>query len=348
MADKYVAYVGTYTHENSIGIHVFDMDLEKGALKERSIIPINNPSYVAASKNGKYVYSIADEGLAAYSIDENGDLTEINKMWIGGMRGCFIETDSKNRYAFIAGFHDGKVTMMKLNDDGSIAGIADGIFHQAIGKSMLEKRLEPRVSCVRLTPDEKYLCVVEWGLNQVRIYEVDYKLGKLNLVDILRCGFNTAPRQIIFSNDGKFAYLLEEAANCILIYNYRVSKKGPVFEKISEFAILGKEDRMSSSYNIRISSDDAYVYTSMDGTNQVACMSRASDGSLTLESITPISGDFPKSIALFPDNQTIISLNHDTNEIRTFTIDHEKKTMYMKNIPLKVDKPNSIFIHKLV
>ena len=28
--EKYVAYVGTYTHENSIGIHVYDIDMVKG------------------------------------------------------------------------------------------------------------------------------------------------------------------------------------------------------------------------------------------------------------------------------------------------------------------------------
>ena len=29
MSDKYVAYVGTYTHEKSRGIHIYDMDVEK-------------------------------------------------------------------------------------------------------------------------------------------------------------------------------------------------------------------------------------------------------------------------------------------------------------------------------
>ena len=28
--DKYVAYVGTYTHGSSIGIHVYDLDVENG------------------------------------------------------------------------------------------------------------------------------------------------------------------------------------------------------------------------------------------------------------------------------------------------------------------------------
>ena len=28
--EKYVAYVGTYTHENSVGIHIYDVDVEAG------------------------------------------------------------------------------------------------------------------------------------------------------------------------------------------------------------------------------------------------------------------------------------------------------------------------------
>ena len=40
---KYVAYVGTYTHGNSKGIHVYDVDVETGVLTERSVTPINNP-----------------------------------------------------------------------------------------------------------------------------------------------------------------------------------------------------------------------------------------------------------------------------------------------------------------
>ena len=33
--EKYVAYVGTYTHENSVGIHIYDVDVANGSMKER-------------------------------------------------------------------------------------------------------------------------------------------------------------------------------------------------------------------------------------------------------------------------------------------------------------------------
>ncbi|MFR8812762.1 MAG: lactonase family protein [Lachnospiraceae bacterium] len=346
--EKYVAYVGTYTHENSIGIHVYDIDMEKGRLTERGVAPISNPSNIVVAHSGKYLYSIEDEGVASFSIDENGDLTKINQAWIGGMRACYVEIDSKDRYLFLAGFHDGKVTMMRLNEDGSIAGIADGVFHQGIGKSSVEKRMDPRVSCTKLTPDEKFLCAVDWGLNQIKIYEVDYAEGKLHLYDILRCPFSSAPRRICFSKDGKYAYVLEEATNIVEIYTYELHNGKPVFEKVADTSVQKKEDPLASGAAMEFASDGKYLYVSLDGSNEVVCLAVGEDGQLSIECNAKISGDYPKGIAILPDNKTLVSLNHDSNEIRTFTIDHEKKCVLMKNPPLKVDKPNSIVIHKLV
>ena len=73
--EKYIAYVGTYTHGSSIGIHLYDVDVEEGTLSERKVVPVNNSSYVVKSKNGKYLYSIADEGVAVFEIKPDGVVT---------------------------------------------------------------------------------------------------------------------------------------------------------------------------------------------------------------------------------------------------------------------------------
>ena len=80
--DKYVAYVGTYTHGSSIGIHVYDLDVENGYMTEREVVPVNNASHVAKSNDGKYLYSIADEGVEVLKIKEDGGLEPINKVGI--------------------------------------------------------------------------------------------------------------------------------------------------------------------------------------------------------------------------------------------------------------------------
>ena len=105
---KYVAYVGTYTHGTSKGIQVYDVDVENGTLTERSEVEVSNASHLAVSKNGKYLYSIEDEGVAVFERDENGDLSRINSVDINGMRGCYLATDVDGRYLYVAGYHDGR------------------------------------------------------------------------------------------------------------------------------------------------------------------------------------------------------------------------------------------------
>ena len=98
---QYVAYVGTYTHGSSIGIHVYDVDVEGQSLRERSVVPVHNASHIAMSDNGKYLYSIADEGVEVLKIEKNGDLTPINKVGIDGMRGCYLSTDKNGKFLFV-------------------------------------------------------------------------------------------------------------------------------------------------------------------------------------------------------------------------------------------------------
>ena len=165
--DKYVAYVGTYTHGSSIGIHVYDLDVENGYMTERNVVPVNNASHIAKSNNGKYLYSIADEGVAVMKIGADGGLTPINKVGIDGMRGCFLSTDKAGKFLFVGGYHDGKVTVVHTHSDGRLGRVMDGIFHKGLG-SVAERNFRPHISCVMPTPDNKFLCVVDSGVDRMQ------------------------------------------------------------------------------------------------------------------------------------------------------------------------------------
>ena len=80
MKDRYVAYAGTYTHGYSVGIHLYDVDVEEGTLTERKVIPVSNSSYLRRSQSGQFLYSITDDGVAVFRILEDGDLELINKI----------------------------------------------------------------------------------------------------------------------------------------------------------------------------------------------------------------------------------------------------------------------------
>jgi 6-phosphogluconolactonase len=347
--DKYVAYVGTYTRSGSVGIHVYDLKAEEGKLIERSVAPINNASYLVISKDGKMLYSIEDEGVASFSIDKNGDLTKVNSKSIGGMRGDALAVDSENRFLFVGGYHDGKVTVMKLNEDGSIGEIAYGIFHQNLGQGFGERhRDHPKVTSLCLTPDERFLCAVDLGLNQIKIYNIDYSTGHLELEDIVRPDIDSGARAMKFSSDGRFAYVLTCFSNEMEVYSYRYENEDPIFELVSETKLINDSNNNASACNFAFSSDEKYIAASVDGFNGVVMLKRNTEtGELVKTFDTLISGDFPKSVVMLPGDKYFATLNHDTGDIRTFNIDYKNGYSLMKNAPVTISKPNCIAIHKL-
>ena len=61
----------------------------------------------------------------------------------------------------------------------------------------------------------------------------------------------------------------------------------------------------------------------------------------------PISGDYPKDAAMFPDNKHLVSLNHETNTMTFFNVDLKKGLLVMNGKEMKIDQPNCIIFYKL-
>ncbi len=345
---KYVAYVGTYTHGTSKGIQVYDVNVEEGTLSERSEVQVSNASHTAVSKNGKFLYSIEDEGVAVFQRDENGDLKRINSVDIDGMRGCFLATDVDGKYLYVAGYHDGKVTVVHTHRDGRLGSLMDGVFHKGLG-SVAERNFRPHVNCVRPTPDNKYLCAVDNGIDQVKIYRINKRNHKLELVDILRCPRESGPRIIRFSADGRFAYLLFELSNEIKVYSYDGSGPAPEFELLQSITTLAKENDKDAIHNaasgLALAPDGEHLFCTTAGENTVSMYEIDRESGLLDKKFTlPISGDYPKDLVIFPDNQHIAVANHASNTITTFQVDYEKNLLIMKGKPHKIETPNSIHI----
>lgn len=347
---KYVAYVGTYTRHNSIGIHIFDIDSEKWSMTERKVVPINNPSDLIVSADGRFLYSIADEGVQSFKILPDGDLEPMNSAWIGGMRGCYLDVDDQNRYLFVGGYHDGRVTMMHLNDDGTVGEIADGIFHEGIGCSNADHNFIPHVTCVKLTVDQKYLCAVDSGLDHVKVYEVDYENGKLKLFNIIRGHINSAPRMIRFRKELYCVYVLCEGDNNIYVYHYKTDKC--MAKGMELVQIIGTSDTTESipyaASGIEFSPDGKHLFVTNAGINTAMIYDVDKEtGLLTKNCENSLGGDYPKTVAVMPDNEHFIALNNGGNEICIFRMNYDKKYFLMDSKPIKIERPNAIFIHEL-
>ena len=267
--DKYVAYVSTYTvgKADKYGIRIYDVDVKNGRMMEKNQVKITNSSYITISHNQKYLYSITDFGVEAYKILKNGDLEVINEGSINGMRGCYLSTDYEDKLLFVGGYHDGKITVLRLQEDGGIGEITDEVYHKGLG-SIAERNFRPHVNCVKMTRDNHYLCAADLGLDHVNVYRVDHINGKLKPIDMIRSEQESAPRHLKFSKDGRILYIVHELKNYIDVYTYEEIGGNPEFEKIQTISTLNDYHAGGSAASaLNISEDFKYLTSSNAGDN---------------------------------------------------------------------------------
>lgn len=346
--EKFVAYVSTYTHGDNHGIKIYDVDLEQGRFLEKYQVEITNSSYITISHNRKYLYSITDFGVESYRVLKDGNLEMINFATINGMRGCYLSTDYTDSYLFVAGYHDGKLTVLRLQEDGSVGEITDEIFHKGLG-SVGERNFRPHINCARMTHDNKYLLVADQGMDHVNVYRMDMKNGKASLADVLRSQIESAPRHIRFSKDGKYVYIVHEWKCYIDVYHYEEKNGQPFFEKIQTVETIQMEKGKSSAASaLKFSRDYKYLISTNAGDNSATMFSvDQKTGLLTQIFCLPVSGEYPKDACLFPNDKFLVSLNHESNDMTFFSVDSVNGTMIMNGPPVRVDVPNCVIFHKL-
>ena len=227
--------------------------------------------------------------------------------------------------------------------------ITDELFLKGLG-SIAERNFRPHVQCVKMTRDNKYLCVADLGMDHVNVYTFNPITGKIRQCAVLHSEMESAPRHLKFSNDGHFLYVVHELKNLIDVYFYQEINGVPDFEKIQTVPTLNDYHATGSAASaLNFSSDFKYLISSNAGDNSVVIFSIDPDnGYLTKVLCLPISGEYPKDAALFPDDKHLVSLNHESDTMTFFAVDIEKKTIIMSAKEIKVDKPNCIIFHKLL
>ena len=137
--------------------------------------------------------------------------------------------------------------------------------------------------------------------------------------------------------------------NFVDVYSYWEEKDNPYFEKIQTISTLNNYHASGTAASaLNLSADYRYLLSSNVGDNSVIIYKIEEEtGKLNKVLCLPISGDYPKDVALFPDNKHLVSLNHESNTMTFFTADLEKGLIIMNGKEMKVDRPNCIIFHKL-
>ena len=337
---KYKGYLGTYTKGESKGIYCFTLNTAEKKIEDIKVAAeLGNPTYLAISNDNRFLYSIVKNGenggVAAFSINETGELSFINQQLSPGAAPCYISVDAKNQYLFSANYHKGIVESHLLNrNDGSILPAASSIKHQGRGPDPRQDKARCHYS--RFTPDGKVLAVIDLGIDALITYQVhdDATLTKVKLLP-LKAG--SGPRHLEFHPNGRFAYLLTELSSEVIVLDY---EDGRFTEKqyISTIPEDFKENNQCSA--IHISSDGRFVYAGNRGHNSIAVFSvNQGTGELSFIENTSTEGDWPRDFALDPSEKFIVAANQESGNLVLFARDEDSGRLTLMESDIAVPYP---------
>jgi 6-phosphogluconolactonase len=319
MNHKVRGYIGTYTKGESKGIYSFILDTENGTLSEPTLVAeLENPTYVTISEDNKYLFAVKKEGdqggAASYSINhQSGELEFLNSRLAAGASPCHISVNHGNNLVVTANYHKGTVDLFTTDStNGNIYSLVSTVQLEGTGPNK-ERQEKPHTHYSGYTLDEKYVVVVDLGIDKILTYEINNEA--LVEVQSLSVKPGSGPRHIEFHPNGKFAYVMTELSSEVIALSYNQENgKFTVVQTISTIPNSFTENNQGAA--IHLSSDGRFVYVTNRGHNSIAVFEvNEKSGELTFVDHTSTEGDWPRDFMFDPSEQFLVVANQETSNL---------------------------------
>lgn len=342
---KFIAYVGTYTTGDSKGIYRFTADIQNGKIDEVQLsASISNPTYLYIDKNTLRLYTVAKingkGGVASFSINNSsGSLELIDYQVSAENPPCHVSMNNKGNYLFSSNYHSGSVKAYPVSEVGSIDSFSSEKLHEGSGPNN-ERQERPHVHYSALTPDEKYLCVIDLGIDSLVLY--DFENGGLFKRSNFDFKSGSGPRHMAFHPNARFAYIITELSSEIVALEY--SHTDGCFMEIQNTSALPEEykgENLGSAIHFHPSGK--FLYVSNRGHDSIAAYRvDSSSGRLVLISHTSSGGSGPRDFAFSPDGNFLYAANQNSNNITVFSVDESDGEL--RPIENEINVPNPVCI----
>lgn len=337
--------VGAYTSGSSKGIAVYRFYTETGRLAYLNQIDnVSNPSYLAVSKNNKFVYAVNenDQGeVSSFSFEpKTGKLTFINKVSTLGGSPCYISVDKNQKNLFVANYSGGNIAVLPLNEDGSIGAAVQTIKDDGHGPNK-ERQEKAHVHTAVLSPDEKYVLYTDLGTDKINITK--YKGGKNNPIVPANPAFVSVtpgygPRHLAFSNDKKTMYLITEMGSSVIVFDYNNGKP----KQRQDITLLPDGFKgQTGAADIHISPNGLFLYASNRGdANDISVFSiNQENGELTFIERKPSGGKGPRNFIIDPTGKFLIVAHQNSDNITVWRLDETTGKIMQAVTRIEVGNP---------
>jgi 6-phosphogluconolactonase len=329
----YHVYVGTYTNTTSQGIHILRLD-ESGALSPIGAASgLAHPSFVALSADHSRLYAvneISDYGqkrggaVSAFSRDgKTGLLSLLNQQATQGPGACYISLDASGKWALVANYHGGSVTVLPILAGGTVG--APSAFVQHNGPSRVNPRRQEAAHAHSFItdPTNRFALCADLGMDKIVVYKLDTTKGTLTPHEppYITARPGAGPRHQVFHPNGRTYYVVNELDSTVSVLEWDEAN-GTGREVQAIWTLPAGFTEENTTAEILMSPSGRFVYASNRGHHSLAIFAvDDKTGKLTACGHAATLGKTPRSFGFAPGGNLLVAANQDSDTLVSYRVD---------------------------
>jgi 6-phosphogluconolactonase len=347
-------FFGTQVDMPGRGFTIARFDSQTGMLSfPQFLIQAAAPGYFTFDSSGSHLYTAnsiytfngqASGAVSAYSVDATtGHLTLLNEVPSTSTNPAFVSLDATGHTLFVANYNGATIAAFAIKPDGSIGDRTAYFAFTGHGTDPI-RQTQPHPHSIRVDPTNHFVLVPDLGLDQVHVYRFDATTGTLTPNDppFAELPPGSGPRHMVFSADGKFAYVLSEMASTVTLFSWDATRG--VLSEVQRVSTLPEGYKaVSTAAEVRLDRSGRFLYATNRGLNSVVVFSvNADSGQLTQIQQVSTQGKWPRNFEFDPTGHWLIVTNHDSENAVVFAVDPATGLLTQHQPPVSLPYPFGI------
>lgn len=328
--------VGSYTAGSSQGLYVYRFNSRNGQIDgPLRIVKASNPSFLTLSRDGRTLFAVNENGrgssgdtigrVTSYRFEPgNGRLQQVSQVKSLGDEPTHSSLSTDGKFLFVANYSslpEGSLAVLPIQDGGVLSPVAQIEFHQP--SEQHPRQQSSHVHAAVTTPDGRFVFAPDLGADKVFVYRYLPQQPERPLVaaetPFVPVPEGSGPRHLVFSADGRYAYLTLELAGQVMAFAHQDG----MLRQLQSYSLTPQEftgERDAGA--LHLSGDGRFLYVASRGTdNQLAVFAVNPDGTLTFVERHPVNGLSPREFAIDPSGRFLLVANQKSNQLKVFARD---------------------------
>ncbi|MGH8384866.1 MAG: lactonase family protein [Pseudomonas sp.] len=361
-AEDYQLLVGSYTAGQSQGIYRLNFDSATGQInpKPLQVIQSENPSWLTLSRDQRRLFVVNENGpgqadpvgrVSSYAIDSKSHaLSLINQVRSLGNEPTHSSLSADASHLFVSNYSvaedpGGTLAVLPVSADGTLKPVVQMSSHPA-SLVNAERQMSAHVHSTVPSPDGKYVFSNDLGADKVFVYRFDPKANRELPLTPATPAFvqlppGSGPRHLLFSADGKHAWLTMEMSAQVAVFDYH---DGQLEQTQMVDLAAGQPVTDKAAAALHASADGKFLYVSNRGTaNQLLVFAiDPASGHLKELQRRAVEGDHPREFSLDPSGRFLLIANQKSNQIVVVERDAETGLLGKTVQKLPMDAPSDL------